>query len=268
MSATYNWVRQFPLEWQKPPQAPPPPATVEREDVRSLRASISAVLARKIVTATELQRDLAKEERPFIATYLPGIDELLGGVQQKGKLTDLVSHRSSGRFAAVLAALASATQSGEVAALVDAGDGLDPQIAAAWRIDLSRMLWVRPCSLKHAVMSAEMLISTGFPLVALDLGVRLRGRRPDEAAWVRLARSAEKHGAALVVSSPFPVSGTASDAVVMMMNSRSQWQGRGKSPRLLVGVDTSLTLEKHRGGKRPGTTASLHLTSPDARGKT
>lgn len=268
MSANYQWVRQFPLEWQKPPAAAAVPRTAERDEVRSLRASISAVLARKIVTATELQRDLAREERPFIETFIPALDELLGGGLQKGKLTELISRRSSGRFSAVLGALASATQAGDVAALVDVGDALDPQLAAAWRVDLTRVLWVRPQSLKHAVMSAEMLITTGFPLVTLDLGIRLRGRRPDEAAWVRLARSAEKHGAALLVTSPFPVSGTAGDAVVTMKTSRAQWQGHGKSPRLLAGIDSSLTLEKHRGGKRPGTTSSLHLTSPESRGKT
>ena len=38
----------------------------------------------------------------------------------------------------------------------------------------------------------------------------LRGRRAPDAAWGRLGRTAEAHGAAMLVSSPYPLTGTAS----------------------------------------------------------
>ena len=54
------------------------------------------------------------------------------------------------------------------------------------------------------------------------------------------------HGAAMLVSAPYPMTGTASEAVMKGTAARAKWIGRGKSPRLLAGIEMSLTLEKHR----------------------
>ena len=106
-------------------------------------------------------------------------------------------------------------------------------------------------------MSAEMITATGFQLVILDLGLHpVKGRRAPEAAWVRLGRTAETAGTALVVSSPYPVTGTASEAVVKGHVARAKWLGRGSSPRLLAGIEMTLTLEKHRHLK-PGASARI-----------
>src|SRR5712692_1828240 len=72
------------------------------------------------------------------------LDRLLAGGLPKGKLTELVGRRSSGRFAIALAALASATSSGDAAALVDLDGHLDPQSAVEAEVDLERLLWIRP----------------------------------------------------------------------------------------------------------------------------
>ena len=54
-------------------------------------------------------------------------------------------------------------------------------------------------------MSAEMIAATGFQMVAVDLGLHpLRGRRVGDAAWVRLARSAEASGTAMLISTRSP----------------------------------------------------------------
>ena len=96
-------------------------------------------------------------------------------------------------------------------------------------------------------MSAEMITATGFQLVVIDLGLHpLRGRRAPDAAWVRLARTAEAHGSAMLVSSPYPLSGTASAAVLKGITTRAKWIGKGNAPRLLEGIASGLTLEKHR----------------------
>ena len=114
--------------------------------------------------------------RDPIATTVPGLDRLLSGGLPRGGLVELSGRRSSGRFSIGLAALASATSSGEAAALVDLGGHLDPQSAEAAGADLTRLLWVRPARLKEAVASTEMLLATGFPLVVADLGLApLRG---------------------------------------------------------------------------------------------
>ena len=76
-----------------------------------------------------------------------------------------------------------------------------------------------------------MLLASGFPLVALDLGLPpLRGGRGVEAAWLRLARAARAHDAALLVGSPYRVSGTAAAAVLKAAGGRAAWQRRRRLP--------------------------------------
>src|SRR5438876_6781990 len=154
------------------------------------------------------------------------LDHLLAGGLPKGKLTELVGRRSSGRFSIALAALASVTSSGEAAALIDLDGHLDPQGAAAAGVDLEKLLWVRPRRAKEALASAEILLATGFALVVADLGLFPRGARylPD-AVWVRLARAAQSRGASLLLLTPWRVSGIAAEAVVTADGARPQWNG-------------------------------------------
>ena len=226
-----------------------------------LRASLAGTAAAKITNATELLRALEKERRDgSIPTTLDAFDALLGGGLPRGKMVELIGgRRAAGRFSIALSALASATSMGEAAVLVDLGDHLDPQLAEANGVDLKRMLWIRPKTLKEAVMSAEMIAATGFQLVVLDLGLPpLRGKRVPDAAWVRLARTAESRGVAMLVSSPYPLTCTASEAVMKDCGVRARWIAMRNAPRLLKGIDVSLTLEKHR-HIRPGGRATLTL---------
>ncbi len=188
-----------------------------------------------------------------LATAVPALDELLAGGLPRGKLVEMVGARSSGRFSAVLATLAAATAAGEAAALVDLGDGLDPQAAATLGMDLRRLLWLRPVSLKQALVCAEVLLGGGFPLVVLDLGSPpVRGGRGGEAGWVRLARAAQAHRAALLVASPYRMSGTAAALVLQAARGRVLWLGAaGRGPRLLDGLSCQLALEKSRGRLLP-----------------
>jgi hypothetical protein len=237
--------------------------------MRQLRAalgsSIGSTLAAKVRSGAELLRSTANNgQASTLPTTLDAVDTLLGGGLQRGKLTELVSRRASGRFSIVLSALAAATTMGEAAALIDLGDHFDPQLAAQNGVDLRRLLWVRPRTVKEAVMSAEMITATGFQLVVVDVGLHpIRGRRAPDAAWVRLARTAESHGTVLLVSTPYPLTGTASEAVLKGLITRARWIGRGKAPRLLEGVEMSLTLEKHRHIK-PGAATSMTLRVAEA----
>jgi hypothetical protein len=191
---------------------------------------------------------------------LAPFDRLLAGGLPRGRLTEVVGRRSSGRFSIVLAALASATSAGEAAALVDRGSCFDPQTAREAGVELERLLWARPRRVKEALAAAEMLLSTGFPLVVVDLGLPpLRGAAP-EAAWVRLARAAEVECAALLLATPYRVSGFAAGAVVRMDDARFAWLGGGAAPRLLAGVDSWLSLEREvRGSARGGAMLSLNV---------
>ncbi len=234
----------------------PPPAALGR-----LRAVLPEELRGRIRSARELDRELrdAAGEGAF-ATAVPALDRLLDGGLPRGQLVELVGARTSGRFSTLLAALAAATGVGEAAALVDLGDGFDPGSAAALGIELERLLWARPARLKEALAAAEMLLAGGFPLVAIDLGMPpVRGGRGIESAWVRLARAARAHDAALLVGSPYRATGTAAAAVLQAGRGRASWQGEGSgSLRLLAGFTGHIELEKYR-GRLPGQSEDLRL---------
>jgi hypothetical protein len=168
------------------------------------------------------------------------------------------------RFSIVIATLAAATSIGEAAALIDAGDCFDPQLAEAAGVDLRRLLWARPRTMKQMVTAAEMLGATGFQLVIIDSGThRPPGRRVPDAAWVRLARVAESHGATILVSAPYALTGTTSEAMVLAYAPHARWLGRGNAPRVLAGIETRLKLEKHR-RLRPGQSTTVFFRCEEA----
>lgn len=224
-----------------------------------LRPALPVSFARHIRTARELadERRRAPEE-VRIATASEGFDRLLEGGLERGAMVELIGRRSSGRLSLVLTALAAATEAGEAAALVDLGDSLAPQDAAAAGVDLERLLWVRPRRIKEVLASAEVILSSGMPLVVLDLGMPpVPGGRGIEAAWLRLARSARAQRTALLISSPYRASGTAAQSVLEVRRPRAAWAGRGGAPRLLAGIGADLELIKCRKARRQGAVESL-----------
>jgi hypothetical protein len=203
---------------------------------------LGAETSRILTRARDLRRDSGRDLLP---TTLTPLDHLLAGGLPRGQLVELNGRRSSGRFSVVLAVLASATGSGEAAALIDLGDGLDPQAAAEAGVDLSRLLWARPRRTQQALAGSELLLHSGFPLVVLDLGnPPVSGGRGSEAGWMRLARAAAARESALLVSSPYRVSGSAAATVIEAHSARPRWQGAGASPRLLDALTPRLELKK------------------------
>jgi hypothetical protein len=185
-------------------------------------------------------------------TGLSGFDRLLEGGLPRGKLVELTGRPSGGRFSVAMAALAVATGMGETAALVDLGDHLDPRLAEEAGVDLPRLLWLRPRAFREALEATEIAAGTGFALLVLDLGLSVRlPRGLDAAPWLRLARLAGVHGTALLVSTPFPLTGLAAEAVVRT--------GRGTAG--FRGIEGTLLLEKQRHGK-PGESGKLNLDFP------
>ncbi|MGA8808375.1 MAG: hypothetical protein WB973_10900, partial [Thermoanaerobaculia bacterium] len=175
------------------------PRIVESDALRNLRATLEASIASKLTSGSELVRAVARQRRDeILPTTIPPLDALLGGGLARGKMTEIAGRGT--RFSIVIATLAAATSIGEAAALIDAGDSFDPQLAEAAGVDLRRLLWVRPQTMKETVTAAEMTGATSFQLVIIDIGARRPpGRRVPDATWVRLARVAESHGATILV---------------------------------------------------------------------
>jgi hypothetical protein len=221
-------------------------------------------IAARLTTAAGLSR--GRFAPGFLPTRIEGLDRLLGGGLPRGALVEMSGHASSGRFSVALSALAATTQTGEAAALVDPGDHFDPQGAAAAGAELSRVLWLRPRGLKPALAAAETVLATGFALVVLDLGLsRIFRRRFDDAVWLRLARRARFHDAALLVLAPYRVTGTAARVVLAADAARAGWDRSRQSVSLLDGLSSRLVLEKTRDANmNKEKTSLLNLSLLDA----
>ena len=232
--------------------------------------NLPAEIARKIVTGRQLadrRRRAPLEET--LPTACPELDRLLAGGLGRGAMVEMVGRGTSGRFSLVLAVLAAATGCGEAAALVDLGDSFDPQGAEAAGVGLDRLLWARPRTTREALASAEAILASGIPLLVLDLGFPpIPWGRGIEAAWLRLARRAQIQRVALLVASPYRVSGTAAQQVIEVQGARPRWSGAGMAPRLLTGLDTRLALRKSRtrAGREEGLAAILGLRSEESLG--
>jgi hypothetical protein len=121
-----------------------------------------------------------------------GIDGLLG-LFPPGRLSEIVGPRSSGASSLLLALIARITTSGSQGggrqvAFVDGMDALDPPSAAAARVDLSALLWVK-CGgrLRVALGRRSPRPLPGFVLVVLDLDEL----GPSASAHIRLQRAVE-----------------------------------------------------------------------------
>jgi hypothetical protein len=135
-------------------------------------------------------------------TGLAEVDRLLGGGFPRGAVSEIAGPPSSGRTSLAFALLARATAHGEVVAVVDAGDALDPPSAAAAGVDLSRLLWVRPPDVSAALRgTSHLLAARGFAALVLDLAGFERQAALGPRVWPRLRRETTATDTALVVVS-------------------------------------------------------------------
>jgi len=176
---------------------------------------------------------------------------LLGGGWPRGHVSEIAGGPSSGRTALLHAALAAATRQGEVVALIDVPDALDPASLARAGTALERVLWVRPPSPRAALKCAELVLDAGgFGLVALD-GIEealpalatARPRSLPRHVWPRLAHVTRRSRAVCLVCAPWRVVGGAAAVAVRLTPRRARWNGR-----LFAGIATAAVLERSRFG--------------------
>jgi hypothetical protein len=201
-----------------------------------------------------------------LPTGIAPLDALLDGGLPRGYLSEIVGGPSSGRTTLLHALLASATRRGEVAAVIDPLDTLDPPSLARAGVDLERVLWVRPPAPPSALRCAELILSAGgFGLVALDLGVERSAesrerkaedqQRPVErvsfrcsrsapvqhSAWVRLAQVARRSTAVVVLCVPRRMTVSSAAVVLGLTRRRVHWRAR-----LFDGITTVAELTRSR----------------------
>src|SRR5580698_2328379 len=118
----------------------------------TIRLQIEAALAHRVPSALTPPPRLI---RPVAATGVSAVDELLEGGIPLGSITEISGTECSGRSTLALSFLAQRTREGKVCAWIDVSNTLQPEAAAASRIDLSRLLWVR-CGATPAPTSEKL----------------------------------------------------------------------------------------------------------------
>jgi hypothetical protein len=193
------------------------------------------------------------------------LDAALGGGWARGELSELIGARSSGRTWLLQATLAAATRRGEVVALVDAVDRLDPRSAAAAGIDLARLLWIRgpaltaeetrptllDAAVSKAVRAFDLVIrSGGFAVVALDLAdipPRIVGTLP-LATWMRIARANANRDTSALLIGDAPMSRSAG-GVSIRLAAVGAWTGATAQQRRLARLDLRADVVSARHGQ-------------------
>ena len=213
------------------------------------RAELETLLrSRKLDTTltTALPAGVFPADR-LAATGQSGLDRALGGGVPRGQISELVGRRSTGRTASAMAMLADATARGELVAVIDTLDRLDPASAEAAGVRLDHLLWVRgdggsdtqlaldatwepsrPGGRRQTPMRravgralkalALVLSSGGFGVVVLDLAdvpERLLAALPF-TTWMRLQRMVAGSDTAVVLVADAPLARSSGGASVRM----------------------------------------------------
>lgn len=154
----------------------------------------------------------------------------------RGRISEIIGARSSGRTRILHALLAASTGHGEFAALVDTKDAFDACSAAAAGVELSKLVWIR-CSgnAEHALRAADLLIHAGgFGVVALDLAEVAPAalNRIPPTAWFRFRRAVESAPTILAVIADQPLAKSCSAMTVKLPPRRAVFTGH--TPFLLL----------------------------------
>jgi recombination protein RecA len=119
----------------------------------TIRLQIETALAHRVPSALTPAPRLI---RPVAATGVPAVDELLEGGIPVGAVTEISGTECSGRSTLAFSFLAQRTREGKVCAWIDVSNAFNPEAAAASKIDLARLLWVRCGTIPETLVSAKV----------------------------------------------------------------------------------------------------------------
>jgi hypothetical protein len=162
-------------------------------------------------------------QRHRLSSGLTALDALLDGGIVRGRISEIIGPIGAGRTTIAACFVAVATRAGEVVAWLENTRSFAPAAIAASSASLERVLWVlvddrhqlvlepasgcRRSRSASVLQAAEVVLQAGgFGLVVIDLGARAAPLPPSVA--LRLARAAERSGAAVIVMAPHRICGT------------------------------------------------------------
>jgi len=247
--------------------------------VAASASQIAEVLAGMRAESARLVSAASQPPPARLPAGSPALDALTGGGLPRGRIVELTGPRGSGRMSTVLTMTAAVQATGELVALVDVADALDPRSALRAGVVLPRLLWVRPQSLIDGLRATDWVLDAGgFGLVVLyaagatsaraDERPRPWRRKSDvrgDAPWIRLARGAERAKSALVVVGDRPTVGTVAAMSLAGERGRARFVGgeRG-APLILDGVQGRIAVARSKLGP-PAATAEMALDVAVAR---
>jgi RecA/RadA recombinase len=236
---------------------------------------LESLLAARRLDSTLARKD-AEAGATLVTTGITSLDTSLGGGWRRGEISEVLGQVSSGRASVLCATLAAATARGELVALVDTFDRVDPVTAAATGLDLSRVLWVRGPSITpttavsrrdsivgpavlRAVRACDLIIRAGgFGVVALDLaGAPARALRElASSTWMRLAHANAGQQAVCLLVGEAPM-GRSARGVSVRLTSARRWSGNSPQSRRFAGFEIQADLQQARRPVVPSSTWSL-----------
>ena len=239
-------------------------------------ASSTLTRLESLLAARRLDLTIARKDADagpsLVTTGITSLDTSLGGGWRRGEISEILGAASSGRASAICATLAAATARGELVALVDTFDRVDPVTAAATGLDLSRVLWVRGPSLTatardsvvgpavlRAVRACDLIVRAGgFGVVALDLaGAPARALRDLAAStWMRLAHANAGQMSVCLLVGEQPM-GRSARGVSVRLTSTRRWSGNSPQSRRFAGFEINADLQQARRPVAPASTWSL-----------
>jgi hypothetical protein len=168
----------------------------------------------KVLKLSEFFHNGSDPKTRRIGSSIACLDALLNGGIIRGRINEFVGHPSSGRTSLAALFVSAMTRQGEVVGWLDSPNAFDPASMAMAGVDLRRVLWIathhsdghriesaRPAShgRQSALLKAAEIVldAGGFGLVVIDFGALRHPIR--QSAALRLARAAERSGAAVLV---------------------------------------------------------------------
>jgi RecA DNA recombination protein len=202
------------------------------------------------------------------------LDALIGGGIPRGRISEITGRAGSGRTSIAATFANFATRRGEVAAWLDASGSFDPESMRDAGVELCRMLWAaipdagsksygrfaRPVVRRQSaiVKAAELVLEAGgFGLVVLDFGETPRALT--ESSALRIARAAERSGAAVIAIAPWRMCGTFSALSLSTSRAEASFSRLGAgSPLTFDGIAVDAMVARNKMG---GTGHSARLNA-------
>ncbi len=244
-------------------------------------------------------RELTRKDRR-LPSGLPLVDNLLDGGIVRGRVSEIIGDPSSGKTTLAASFASFSTMRGEVAAWIDSAGSFDPESMAAAGVDLTRLLWVSShrraprASAPHydetgicktgatpvnILKAAEWILAAGgFGLVVIDFTAHVAdslarlasspsvsgwNRALSESAALRLARAAERSGAAVIVLAAQRMCGTfAALSLVMNRNRTCFSRSTAGAPVLFDGLMVKAMVTRNKLGGSGGAAIWKALADP------